>query len=52
MKRKGGKIHKFCKLCSGSVELLGGEKPKKKSFFASLTSTIKLPFLRSKGEAE
>ncbi len=47
MKRKGGKIYKFCKLCSGSVELIGEEKPKKKSFLAKLTATIKLPFVRA-----
>ena len=47
LKRKGGKVHKFCKLCSGSVELLVAEKPKKKSFLSKLTATIKLPFMRS-----
>ena len=54
MRRKGGKTLKLCKLCSHPVELLPGEKPKKKSFFSkltSLTSTIKLPFLRGKKDA-
>ncbi len=50
MRRKGGKIHKYCKLCSGPVELLVADKPKKKSFFSKLTATIKLPFLRSNKE--
>lgn len=54
MRRKGGKTLKLCKLCSHPVELLPGEKPKKKSLFSkltSLTSTIKLPFLRGKKDA-
>ncbi len=45
MKRRGGKLLKLCALCSHPVELIGGEKPKKKSFLAKLTATIKLPFL-------
>lgn len=48
LRRKGGKTHKFCKLCSGAVELLAAQKPKKKSFLSKLTATIKLPFLRSR----
>lgn len=48
LRRKGGKTHKFCKLCSGTVELLAAQKPKKKSFLSKLTATIKLPFLRSR----
>lgn len=51
LKRKAGRIHKFCKLCSGNVERIGGEKPKKKSFLAKLTATIKLPFLKSNKRA-
>jgi len=50
LRRKGGKTLKLCKLCSHPVELLPSEKPKKKSFLSKLTSTIKLPFLRSKKE--
>jgi hypothetical protein len=46
MRRQGGKTLKLCSLCSHPVELIVTEKPKKKSFFAKLTSTIKLPFLR------
>lgn len=48
MRRKGGKMHKFCKLCSGDVELLADEKRKKKGFFSKLTATIKLPFFRAR----
>lgn len=50
MRRKGGKTLKLCKLCSSPVELLAAEKPKKKSFLAKLTATIKLPFLRAKND--
>jgi len=48
MRRKGGKTLKLCALCSHAVEMIAAEKPKKKSFFAKLTATIKLPFVRSK----
>lgn len=51
LRRKGGKTLKLCKLCSHPVELIAPEKPKRKSFFSKLTSTIKLPFLRSKKDA-
>jgi hypothetical protein len=51
LRRKGGKTLKLCKLCSHPVELIAPPKPKKKSFFAKLTSTIKLPFLRGKKDA-
>jgi hypothetical protein len=50
LRRKGGKLHKFCKLCSGAVELLVAEKPKKKGLLSKLTATIKLPFLRPRKE--
>lgn len=46
MRRRGGKTLKLCALCSHPVELIVAEKPKKRGFFAKLTSTIKLPFLR------
>lgn len=51
LRRKGGKTLKLCKLCSHPVELIVTEKLKKKGFFAKLTSTIKLPFLRGKKDA-
>ncbi len=50
MRRLGGKTLKLCALCSHPVEMIVPEKAKKKSFFAKLTATIKLPFLRSKRE--
>ena len=52
LRRKGGKTLKLCKLCSHPVELLVAAKPKKRSFLAKLTATIKLPFLRGKKEPE
>lgn len=48
MRRRGGKTLKLCALCSHPVELIGGEKPKKKSLLALLQKTIKLPFVRGK----
>jgi pSer/pThr/pTyr-binding forkhead associated (FHA) protein len=46
LRRRGGKVFKFCPLCSGKVEVLGGEKKKKKSLLtALLQKTVKLPFL-------
>ena len=50
MRRRGGKTLKLCALCSHPVEMIVHDKPRKKSFFAKLTATIKLPFLRSKRE--
>jgi hypothetical protein len=51
LRRKGGKTLKLCVLCSHPVELLSGEKPKKRSLLAMLTATIKLPFLGGKKPA-
>ena len=48
LRRRGGKLHKLCPLCSHKVEPLGGEKKKKKSLLAILNKTVKLPFLQSK----
>ena len=48
LRRRGGKTLKLCTLCSRPVELIAADKPKKKSFFAKLTATIKLPFLRGR----
>lgn len=49
--RRGGKMLKLCALCSHQVEEIVLEKPRKKSFFAKLTATIKLPFLRKHTDA-
>jgi hypothetical protein len=45
LRRRGGKLHKLCPLCSHAVESLGGEKKKKRSFLGFLQKTVKLPFL-------
>jgi len=50
MRRRGGKTLKLCTLCSHPVEMIVPDKPRKKSFLAKLTATIKLPFLLSKRE--
>ena len=47
LRRRGGKMMKFCPLCSHQVVLIGGEKKQKKSFLGLWTRTVKLPFLRS-----
>lgn len=48
LRRRGGKLHLFCPLCSNQVVRVGGEKPKKRGFLGLLKRTVKLPFLRSK----
>ena len=47
LRRRGGKVLKFCPLCSGACELIGGEKVKKKTFLEMLNKTVKMPFLRA-----
>jgi len=50
LRRRGGKTLKFCPICSGPCEVIGGEKPKKKTLLDILSRTVKLPFLqRPKG---
>ena len=44
LRRRGGKMFKFCPLCSNPVELIGAPKSKKKSFLAMLKQTVKMPF--------
>ncbi len=45
--RRGGRTLNLCPLCSRQCEVLGGEKKKgKKSLFAFLRQTIRLPFFR------
>ena len=48
LRRRGGKLFMFCPLCSSPVEIIGGVKPKKKSFLGMLKQTVKVPFLRGK----
>jgi len=46
LRRRGGKILKLCPLCSHEVELIGGEKKKKKKgVLGFLQKTVKMPFL-------
>lgn len=52
LRRRGGKLLKLCPLCSHRVELIGGEKKKKKTFLGFLQRTVKLPFLRHDKEAD
>ncbi len=47
LKVRGGKVHKFCPVCSHDCIPLAGEKPKKKSFLAFLQKTVKLPFMKT-----
>jgi hypothetical protein len=52
MRRRGGKTLKLCPLCSHKVELIGGEKKKKKSLLGMLHKTVKLPFLHISDKSE
>ena len=45
LRRRGGKVLKLCPLCSHACERIGGEAKKKKSLFAFLHKTVKLPLL-------
>ena len=46
LRRRGGKLHKLCPICSHNCELIGGEKKRKKSILGFLQKTVKLPFMR------
>jgi hypothetical protein len=51
LRRRGGKLHKLCPLCSHKVDEIGGPKKRKSSFLGFLQRTVKLPFIHSsKGE--
>jgi hypothetical protein len=45
LRRRGGKLMKFCPLCSHACLPIGAEKQKKKSLFGLFRKTVKLPFL-------
>ena len=45
LRRRGGKLLKFCSLCSHPCVPLGEEKRKKKSLLGLWRKTVKLPFL-------
>ena len=44
LRRRGGKLMKFCPLCSHPCVPLGAEKRKKKSLLGLWRKTVKLPF--------
>jgi hypothetical protein len=46
LRRRGGKVHSFCPLCSNPVEPIGGTRHKKKTFLAMLKQTVKMSFGR------
>ena len=50
LRRRGGKLMKFCPLCSHECVPLAEEKPRKKSLLGLLRKTVKLPFLRGHTE--
>ena len=45
LRRRGGKLHKFCPFCSRECVLIGPEKKKRRSLLGLWRKTIKLPFL-------
>jgi hypothetical protein len=48
LRRRGGKLMKFCPLCSNPCVPLIEEKRKRKSLFGLWRKTIKLPFLQGR----
>lgn len=50
LRRRGGKTLKLCPLCSHKCERIGGERKAKKGFLSFLQDTVKVPFLRKRGE--
>jgi hypothetical protein len=50
LRRRGGKLMKFCPLCSHPCVPLGGEKKKKKSLSGLWHKTVKLRFFRGPKE--
>lgn len=48
LRRRGGRLHLFCPLCSNHVARIGEAKPKKKGFLGLLKRTVKLPFMRGR----
>ena len=51
LRRRGGRLMKFCPLCSHPCVPLGGEKRKKKSFLGLWRKTTKLPFFHGAKQA-
>jgi hypothetical protein len=52
LRRKGGKLHKLCPLCSHPCEPIVPPKPKKRTFLAFLKDTVRLPFMRLTGRGK
>jgi pSer/pThr/pTyr-binding forkhead associated (FHA) protein len=50
LRRKGGKVHLFCALCSRDCEPLNAEPVKKQSIMTMIKSTIRIPFTFKKAE--
>lgn len=48
LRRRGGKLMKFCPLCSHPCVLIGGEKKEKKSLFGLWRKTVRLPFFHGR----
>jgi hypothetical protein len=48
LRRRGGKLMRFCPLCGHECEPLGGETRKRKSFFGLWPKTVKLPFFHGR----
>jgi hypothetical protein len=46
LRRRGGKVMKFCPLCSHACEPLGVEKRKRRSIFGFWRRTVKLPSIQ------
>ncbi len=51
LRRRGGKVHKLCPICSHKVAPIGGDKRKKKNLLSYLFKTVKIPFSK-KAEGE
>jgi hypothetical protein len=52
LRRRGGKLMKFCPLCSHPCVPLGAEKKKRKSILGLWHKTVKLPFLHGSGSED
>jgi hypothetical protein len=50
LRRRGGKLMKFCPLCSHQCVPIGGEPRKKRSLFGIWRKTVKLPFFHGPKE--
>lgn len=44
LRRRGGRTYRFCPICSGAVELVGGKKMVKKSLLGRIKRTVQASF--------